>query len=63
MGVKELACDTAEGAVHLIALYKKRGYRQVGTADWKGTSYISVVLSKTLVGTPGANDPEASGPS
>lgn len=48
LGVKELACDTAEGATHLIALYTKQGYRKVGMADWEGTNYNSVILSKTL---------------
>lgn len=51
MGARELACDTAEGAVHLIAMYRKRGFRQVGTADWEGTNYMSVVLSKSLADT------------
>ncbi len=48
LGAQELACDTAEGAVHLIEMYRKRGYRQVGQADWRGTNYKSVILSKKL---------------
>jgi GNAT superfamily N-acetyltransferase len=51
-GAGELACDTAEGAKHLIALYEKRGYRIVGTVDWGETNYLSVILSKEI--TPGA---------
>jgi GNAT superfamily N-acetyltransferase len=48
LGYSELACDTAEGASHLVKMYKKRGFRQTGTADWPGTNYISVILSKSL---------------
>lgn len=48
LGVNELACDTAEGASHLIALYTKQGFRKVGMADWGATNYKSVILSKTL---------------
>ena len=32
-GATELACDTAEGATHLIDIYLERGYRQVGWAN------------------------------
>lgn len=46
--VKELACDTAEHAFHLIHMYEKRGYRKVDEADWDGTNYRSVILSKSL---------------
>ena len=49
LGATELACDTAEGAVHLINMYLKRGYRQVDWANWDKTNYRSVILSKTLV--------------
>ena len=48
LGMEELACDTAEGAQHLIEMYQRRGYREVGKADWEGTNYVSVVLSKRL---------------
>ena len=47
-GASEIACDTAEGAQHLIELYKRRGYRLVDTVDWQETNYISVILSKEL---------------
>jgi predicted N-acetyltransferase YhbS len=46
--VHELALDTAEGALHLIDFYSRRGYRQVGLADWSETNYRSVVMSKRL---------------
>ena len=49
LGARELACDTAEGATHLIALYKQRGFVEVGKADWGETNYESVVLSKNLL--------------
>lgn len=48
MGVDEIACDTAEGAIHLIRMYRKRGYRIVGKANWDITNYTSVILSKKL---------------
>ncbi len=47
-GVDELACDTPEGATHLINMYLKRGYRIIDKADWKITDYISVIMSKKL---------------
>lgn len=47
-GARELACDTAEGAHHLRRWYAARGYREVGTADWDGTNYVSVILSLAL---------------
>ena len=46
--VREIALDTAETAVHLIELYKKRGYRYVETVQWDVTNYKSVILSKSL---------------
>ena len=48
LGAKELACDTAEGATHLISMYRKRGYRIVEKADWDITNYVSVIMSKRL---------------
>jgi GNAT superfamily N-acetyltransferase len=47
-GIKELALDTAEQAVHLIEYYKKRGFRFVGYQKWSVTNYRSVIMSKTL---------------
>ncbi|MHC4445000.1 MAG: GNAT family N-acetyltransferase [Planctomycetota bacterium] len=48
MGAEELALDTAEGAVHLIDYYTKRGYRFIEYVDWDITNYRSVILSKHL---------------
>lgn len=48
LGAQEIALDTAEGAHHLIDLYKRRGYRFIERVDWPETNYISVVLSKAL---------------
>jgi GNAT superfamily N-acetyltransferase len=48
IGVEEIACDTAEGATHLIDMYIVRGYRVVGKANWDITNYTSVILSKKL---------------
>jgi len=47
-GAGEIALDTAEGATHLIELYKRRGYREVGIADWDETNYQSMILSKAI---------------
>jgi GNAT superfamily N-acetyltransferase len=48
LGAAEVAVDTAEGAAHLIAFYRARGYRLVGDAQWDHTNYRSVILSKPL---------------
>ena len=49
MGAATLALDTAEGARGLIAMYEARGYRKVGTVDWRpDTNYLSVLLSLEL---------------
>ncbi len=48
LGARELGCDTAEGASHLIAWYIARGFRQVGKASWDVTNYESLLFSKTL---------------
>ena len=47
-GFAELAIDTAEPAKHLVGLYTRLGYRQVGRVQWPGKVYRSVVLSKSL---------------
>lgn len=46
--ISNLALDTAEGATHLIALYKKRGFEFAGYADWEVTNYRSVIMNKVL---------------
>jgi GNAT superfamily N-acetyltransferase len=48
-GAAELALDTAEGALHLVDWYLRRGHRPVETVQWPVTNYRSVVLSKALV--------------
>jgi len=47
-GAEELALDTAEGALHLIGWYERRGYREVERVAWGTTNYTSVILSKKL---------------
>jgi len=47
-GAREFALDTAEGATHLIEFYKRRGFRDVGLADWSETNYQSLILSKPI---------------
>lgn len=48
MGVRELACDTAEPAQHLVDWYRRLGYRIVDTAKWDHTNYRTLILSKRL---------------
>lgn len=52
-GMTELALDTSEQAVHLIAYYQRRGYRLIGYYQWDVTNYRSVILSKRLRSDPG----------
>ncbi len=47
-GARHLACDTAEGAMHLINYYMARGFLPVGHVRWSEVNYRSVVLSKKL---------------
>lgn len=47
-GAEELACDTSEGATHLIRWYYSRGYRFIEHVQWDVTNYRSVVLSKKM---------------
>lgn len=47
-GADCMACDTAEGATHLIAFYERLGYRLVDRIDWPTTNYLSEVLAKGL---------------
>ncbi len=49
-GARVVACDTAEGAIHLIALYRRWGFEIVGRQDWSSTNYVSVVMAKDVTG-------------
>ncbi len=49
-GAEELALDTAEPATHLVDWYARQGYRPVETAQWRGKTYRSVIMSKRLGG-------------
>ena len=53
-GAVELALDTAVPAVHLIEYYERHGYRTVDSCQWPGHTYESVVMSKRLVTSKGA---------
>ena len=44
----ELALDTAEPAAHLVSFYERLGYSRVGSVQWSGKVYRSVVMSKAL---------------
>ncbi len=46
--VPNLGLDTAEGATHLIEMYKRRGFQPVGFADWEITNYRSIIMNKVL---------------
>ncbi len=47
-GVPNLALDTAEGATHLIELYRRKGYEYACDADWEITNYRSIIMNKKL---------------
>ena len=47
-GATELALDTAEPAAHLVAWYRRRGYRFIEYAQWEHTNYRSVIMSKAI---------------
>lgn len=48
MGAIKLACDTAEGATHLVAWYHKMGYETVEKHNWPHATYTSLIFSKNL---------------
>lgn len=47
-GKAELALDTSDQAKHLHDYYRRKGFRMVGTMQWQGVNYESIVMSKTL---------------
>jgi hypothetical protein len=47
-GFAVLAIDTAEPAEHLIAYYRRRGFTLTDRVRWRGKTYESVVLTKSL---------------
>ncbi len=48
LGGKELALDTADGAVELIEMYKRRGFKAVSTTKWASTNYQSIIMTKDI---------------
>jgi len=48
LGAVEIALDTSEKALQLIAMYEKRGYRFIQHIQWSAVNYRSVVMSKSL---------------
>jgi len=64
IGFAEMALDTAESAAQLIAYYVRRGYRSVGSVQWNGKVYRSLIMSKKLAHAAwrGARANEAAGP-
>lgn len=48
LGAHEISVATSEGALHLIEIYRRRGYRHIGFAQWSHTNFRSVLLSKQL---------------
>ncbi len=47
-GYRRMALDTAEPATSLRALYARLGYADVGTVQWEGKAYRSVIMLKAL---------------
>jgi GNAT superfamily N-acetyltransferase len=56
LGGRALACDTAETASELIAMYTRRGFVPHGHVQWDDTNYRSVILVKWL-GSRDASEP------
>lgn len=50
-GFSKLALDTAEPAIALRRRYERRGYVAVGSVQWRGKTYASVLMTMAL------NDP------
>jgi GNAT superfamily N-acetyltransferase len=47
-GAREIACDTAEPARHLVDWYVRLGFRPVESVRYSDVNYRSVILSKAL---------------
>jgi GNAT superfamily N-acetyltransferase len=47
-GFTQIALDTAEPATALRRRYERRGYRTVGSVQWQGKTYASVLMVKAL---------------
>lgn len=47
-GHHQIALDTAEPAAALRSRYARRGYAEVGTVQWQGKTYRSVLMCKPL---------------
>ena len=52
MGYRLIVMDTAEAAAHLRAMFRRLGYADLGTIQWDGRSYRSVVMRKALDESP-----------
>ena len=48
-GYTSVGLDTAEPASHLVRMYEKWGFRRAGTVHFRGKTYESAVLVKSLV--------------
>jgi len=49
LGGKTMALDTAAPATHLIEMYRRWGYREVGRTKWPEVNYESVLMTKSLI--------------
>jgi GNAT superfamily N-acetyltransferase len=49
-GFAQVALDTAESDPRVMAFYVRRGYRSVGSIQWTGKAYRSIIMSKELTG-------------
>ena len=48
LGLARLRLDTAIPAVHLVEMYRQRGYREISEVQWEGKSYRSYIMEKAL---------------
>lgn len=53
LGLNRVRLDTAIPAEHLVRWYGGRGYVAVGEAQWRGKTYRSVIMAKSLRGRSG----------
>jgi GNAT superfamily N-acetyltransferase len=55
-GFRAIALDTAMPAAHLRRRYAAHGYADVGSVQWDGKRYRTVIMAKALAGPPPGED-------
>jgi ribosomal protein S18 acetylase RimI-like enzyme len=47
-GIERLRLDTAILALHLLGIYRRRGFVEVEEVQWEGKTYRSIIMEKRL---------------